>query len=316
MARYQKAILFYNEKSGQSARTWQLDLIQSHFNQHEVLLNTIILPRAPDLIAADIDQAIKDGIEVFIAAGGDGTVSLVGNLLVNTGLPIGILPLGTGNLLAKELKIPLRLEKALDVITSDESDLLSLDAIKLGSRSFLMNVSVGVSSKVMEETHADEKRRLGFTAYLLHFFRQCLGLQLQRFTIDVDGQIETYSASEVHITNSSYMGTETLQWPGDIVPDDGRFELFIIRAINLGDIVRLLITVSTRQDLKKNIIKSVKVEKYCQVETKEPMKVQADGDMVATTPFRVEVQPKALRIIVPKAASPAPNRKLFKGRIE
>jgi len=112
MSIYHQAILFYNNKSGQSDSDRQIKTIEEHFKKERIALKIVDIPEFSGDIPTIINQGIKDAVDLFIAAGGDGTVALVGNSLVGTGTPLGILPIGTGNLLAKELNIPRQIEDA------------------------------------------------------------------------------------------------------------------------------------------------------------------------------------------------------------
>jgi len=103
MTDIKRAILFYNSEAGQSNILEHRGIIQSHFKKHQIQLVTYLIPDLLLDIEEIVRKGISQGVELFIGAGGDGTVSLVGNALVGTEFPFGIIPLGTGNLLAKEL---------------------------------------------------------------------------------------------------------------------------------------------------------------------------------------------------------------------
>ncbi len=299
MSRYTKATLFYNEKAGQSDLGHQMDLIQTHFSQHKISLTVIYLPITHAAMKKLISQAISDDVDLFIAAGGDGTVSLVGDQLVGTGKPMGILPIGTGNFLAKELGIPLNLRSALDLITTNDADLFQLDTIEFLDRHYIRNISMGVVSKVINDTPSEEKKRLGFFAYVIHFLQQILGLKLDRYYLEYDHQKKTVVASEILITNARLMGIEPLEWSEEILINDGVMEIFVIRAVNLLDIIRFLFSAATKRSLKTPIIKSMKFNQYCRIETQTPVMVQADGDLIGKSPIEVHIKHQSLTIIVP-----------------
>lgn len=303
MGLYNKALLFYNKKSGQGNKDHQINTIEEHFNENNIPLRIVNLQESSEEIDKLIKQGIKEGVDLFIAAGGDGTVSLIGNTLVDTELPLGILPLGTGNLLAKELEIPQQIKAALDVITSANSERIRLDAINLEHHHYFLNISTGVSPKVMANTQSEEKQLLGVFAYLIHFIQQLLGLKLEKFIIEYDNQKETHTASEILITNARVMGVKPLEWSDDIAINDGKLDIFIIRARNIFDILKILISVFTKTKKKNPIIKSIRFQKYCRIETHTPLQVQADGDPIGNTPIEVHVKPNALSIIVPNQDS-------------
>ena len=299
MGKYNSALLIFNEKSGQSDINYQMDLIQSHFNLHRIPLKVENLPDSSEQLDALISEAIANSTDLFIAAGGDGTAALVGSPLVGTGKPMGILPIGTGNFLAKELGIPLNLKSALNLITTNDADLFQLDTIEFLHRHYIRNISMGVVSKVINDTPSEEKKRFGFFAYVIHFFQQILGLELDRYYLEYDHQKKTVVASEILITNARLMGIEPLEWPEDILINDGVMEIFVVRAANLLDIMRFLFSAATKRRLKTPIIKSMKFNHYCRIETQTPAMVQADGDLIGKSPIEVHIKHQSLTIIVP-----------------
>ena len=128
----------------------------------------------------------------MIAAGGDGTVVGVANGLVNSPVPLGILPLGTGNDLARVLGVPLKVDEALDLLVGDHL-IIEADALKVGDRYFFSNVSVGITPQVMGETKSAQKKRFGLLAYLWTMIRRSNLFQLHRYTLTIDGQPATGS---------------------------------------------------------------------------------------------------------------------------
>ena len=114
MSIYTKAIVFYNTQSGHSRLEKHRGMLQSHFAKRKIDLQIIEVPKPPEELRKVINQALEQQVDLFIAAGGDGTASMIGNPLIGSDVHMGILPLGTGNLLAKELRIPVRFEKALE----------------------------------------------------------------------------------------------------------------------------------------------------------------------------------------------------------
>lgn len=299
MSKFRKAIIFYNDKSGQSDAAFHISAITSHFQELSMDFEIVNVPLPPSEIQNIIREEKQNGLDLVVAAGGDGTIAMVGSPLVNSEVVMGILPIGTGNLLAKELRIPLRFDKALEVITSDKSELFTIDAFGFTSQFFFMNLSVGISSTIMEETAADEKQRLGFFAYFMHFIKLLFRIKMDRFTIEYDGHLISKSASEVIIANSRTLAAKLFEWPDYVTLNDGKLDLFIIRAANLRDVLHFIASVFTKYRIKYPIVDYFPFENYCQIETKEPKIAQADGDTIGVTPIRVQVMPKSLKIIVP-----------------
>lgn len=298
MSVFRKAVVFYNIKSGHSKGEKHCDLIQTHLKKHQIDASIIEIPKPQEEINKLVAQAIEQGVDLFIAAGGDGTASLIGNPLIGTGKPMGILPLGTGNLLAKELKIPSNIVKALKLITSEDPSIIQMDTFKLNERNHLLNLSVGVTPKVMESTESDEKKRFGLFAYFVHFVEQLLGLKLHHFMIEIDGHDLSYNASEILITNSRATGLEPLEWSDNVAINDGILDMFVIRAANIFDIVGIILSVFSKQEQRNPVIKIHEIKKRCKISAQSALPAQADGDPVGETPVEINVNPGSLRIII------------------
>jgi YegS/Rv2252/BmrU family lipid kinase len=301
MLPYKKALLFFNQFAGQIKEDIQLSMILKYLENSRIDVNLVRVPRAQNEIRELIHQAIEDGVELFIAAGGDGTVSFVSDPLINTGKILCIIPLGTGNLIAKTLNIPLKIDKALDLITSQDHGIICMDALHvIDDRHYISNLSVGVTPKLMASTCQDDKRRIGFIAYLLRLFHQILGLQLHRYYLEYDHHQASYLASEVLITNGRSTGLTHLEWSDDILVDDGTLDILVIRAANFVDFLKLAISVFTKKEKHNPVIQQFTFKEYCKIESKKPVPVQADGDVIKETPIEIRVIPRSINIITSK----------------
>ncbi len=300
MGQPRKALLFFNPKSGRVRAEHHRDLIRNHFDAHKIDLEIIVFPKEFETLGTIVDTAISQGVDLFIAAGGDGTVSLLSTHLVGKEKSLGILPLGTGNLLAKALGIPQNIKEALDLVTSANPNKVNIDTFKMNERYFVMNISVGLSPKLMESVDSEQKQHLGFFAYLINFIKQILGLQLYRVHIEHDHKKTTVMASEILITNISTAGVDPLIWSEDISLTDGILDLLIFRAANIWDVLGVVKSIIIKKDETNSVVKFMKVKEYCRIETRSPLHTQADGDVIGETPFEIAVFPNSLSIIAGK----------------
>lgn len=298
MSRYKNAILFYNTESGHSKKGRQLEIIKAHFKEQDIILRVVQFPKPEEDIQTTLDRVSSDDADLLIAAGGDGTVSLLSNRAINTEKTLGVIPLGTGNLLAQELKIPINLEKALNLITADNPKIFLMDTIMLNERSCLLNVSAGLSPKVMKSTQSKEKQRFGLFAYIVNFFQQFLGLKRHRFFIEYDNQNMSFVATEVLITNGGSAGIETLKLSDNVKLNDGQLDLFIIRAKNFYDVINLVFSLFSKKNHQSSVMKHIKFSDYCRIETQTSLPVQADGDTIGETPIEIKVLHESLRVII------------------
>ena len=192
-----------------------------------------------DTIAA-IRQAVDAGIDLVVVSGGDGTVSQAVTALNGTGIPLGILPAGTGNLMARDLGIPTNSEKALDLLAG-EHRLLAMDLMQVGERCCALNVSIGFSAETMGTVEREQKKKLGFVAYLLNGFSNLAGSRLQRLSLTVDDLELQVRASEVMVGNTSLVGFRRMPRHLEIRPDDGAVDVIIARALTLWDWVMVVV---------------------------------------------------------------------------
>jgi diacylglycerol kinase (ATP) len=253
-------------------------------------------------VAEIVRAALKRGFEVAIAVGGDGTVSGVAGGLVRTGTPLGIIPVGTGNALARDLGIPLDLEGALGLLVDEHRmRTIDIDAMQVGDRFLILNLGVGISALAVRGTEHMEKRRLGRIAYVWAGLVEFLGFQPQRFTVVVDGWPRQFRASEVMVLNSGGLGNPYVRWGPQVRLDDGRLDVRIVRARTALDYLRLGWNLLLGQQKKDPSLQNLSAERSVAICADRPLPVQGDGDLIGQTPVQVEVVPRALRVIAPLA---------------
>ncbi|HSJ52131.1 MAG TPA: diacylglycerol kinase family protein [Anaerolineae bacterium] len=245
-----------------------------------------------------IDRARAEGFELFVAGGGDGTVSAVAGALAGTGVAMAILPVGTGNVLARDLEIPLEAEEALEVAFG-QHNLLALDGLQANDRLFLLNVSAGPIAGTMRDVSSDEKRRFGFLAYLAEGVSKFLGHNRQRFRVIVDGQEHRLVASEAVVLNSPAFGSPNVALDPEVRIDDGRVEVYLLRVKTLGDYVRLAWNALVAPDTKSPLFHRFVARETVLIAPEPPLPVQGDGDYIGQSPIEMRVLPGAVKVAVP-----------------
>lgn len=244
-------------------------------------------------------EAAREGCEVVIAAGGDGTVSAVAGGLVGTKVPLGILPLGTGNVLARELGIPLGLEEACVLIAGPHRE-TAIDALRIETRHFFTQVGIGIDALMIRDTSKAQKKRFGRLAYLWTAATRLWGSRPRRFVIRLPGQPDLRShASQVLVANSKTLGQKPFTWGPDIRLDDGRANVCVVKARTLWHYLKLALAVARGRHRENPHVVYLVADREIEIASSKPMPVQADGEIVGETPVRVEVVPRALRIITP-----------------
>ena len=250
-------------------------------------------------LAQVIWSSLEGGCDVIMAGGGDGTVSAVASALVNSNVPLAIIPMGTGNLLARQLDLPLQMEKAFEYI-AEMPEILFVDAMRIDERHYVLNASVGLSSVLIENTSREDKHRFGFLAYILTGIREFLGLQPYLFDLVVDDSHYLLRASEIFVSDTALLKEEAFLADVNMRADDGQLEVFVIKARTGWDYFSLLIDILQGRSRSTYKMDYYPARKQVRISTKKPLTVQADGEVIRKTPVIIEVIPRAIRVLVPK----------------
>lgn len=251
-----------------------------------------------ELVAEIVRAALDRGFDMIIAAGGDGTVSEVAEALVHTDIPLGIIPVGTANVLARELGIPLNLEGACALLAGEHAT-TSLDTMQIGDKYFVLQIGIGINSLMIRDTEREAKRRFGRAAYLWTAFTRLLGYQPRRFTLVADGRRLRPRAAQIVIANGGLLGVPPFRWGPHIRPDDGRIDICIISTRTLMDYLRLAWYTLLGQQHRDRNVRYLRAERSTTVSADHELPVQADGEIIGQTPVQVHVVPHAVWVIVP-----------------
>ena len=252
---------------------------------------------AEDLVAV-VRDALARGFDTVVASGGDGTVSAVAEGVIGTDVPLAIIPAGTANVFARELKIPLDTAEACTLFTQEHTT-ARVDAMQVGDKHFILQIGIGIGSLMIRDTSREAKSRFGRLAYLWTAVNTLLGFQSRRFMLTIDGQRHRYSASEVMLANGGMLGVEPFRWGENIHPDDGQIDVCVVSANTWRDYLHVFWHAVRGKQRQSHRLRYFKARKRITVNTKEPLPIQADGEIIGTTPLQVTVVPGALQVVVP-----------------
>ena len=253
-----------------------------------------------------VNDILKKGVDIVIAAGGDGTVSEVVSGLLKSEVPLGIIPAGTGNNLARDLTIPMDIKGALSLL-GDDHVIQHMDVMEVNKKKYyVLNVSVGLTSQIMKKTKRQEKRRFGFLAYLWHAIESIVHTDMHTFKLDVDDKSMRVRASELMIANSKFMGLQPQIEGVEIDPADGCMNVFIVRSQSFRDYLDLAAAFVLRRKSEDDpTLHHLEARDTIRIQSEAPLPAQADGEVIGTTPVEVHMIPDSLRIIVPRPAEAA-----------
>ena len=300
----QKVLIILNPVAGFSNSAQLEQMCQREFSKAGYQVD-FHRTKSDENLSAFVSEAIQDHYDLVVAAGGDGTVAEVASGLAHSDVPLGILPSGTWNAIARHFLLPLTLKRAIALILG-EHDLSSLDMMKVGDHAHAMNLTIGFSSAMIQNTRRDDKRRFGTFAYLGNLIAQLFGLQLKRYQLVIDGTYYKVRASEVMVANYGVIGLRQLEDLLEIQPDDGRADVIVIRARTILDAPALLWNVLIRRKKRTPIMHIYQGCKSIRISCSSPAVVQADGEIIGKTPVDIEVVPRCVKVIVP-----APRKRLL-----
>src|SRR5688572_8626074 len=157
-----KTYVVINPVSGTLPPDRVRETIRSTLQAHNVTFE-IYETTGKENVRDTVREAIQKGFELFVAVGGDGTISAVASGLVDTGKPLVVVPTGTWNALARNLDIPLQTDQALELLFQ-EHRIRVIDAMQVGDNFHILNISTGVGARAMRDVKRQHKRRFGVLA--------------------------------------------------------------------------------------------------------------------------------------------------------
>jgi diacylglycerol kinase (ATP) len=249
-------------------------------------------------IAEVVRQAVKDGVSMVVAAGGDGTVSAVGSGITYSDVPLGILPTGTWNALSHNIGIPILFEDALRLLVNPHR-VMKMDGLEINRRIYLLNVGIGLSAAVMQSTQRQQKRRFGFLAYLWNLVIKTSVLSLQQFRLRIDGKESKIRATELMVVNGSILGMGELPTVLEIRPDDGKVEILALRAPSALGLVKIIFNFLIGRRKRTRGFLSFTAMQTISIRTRRKAVVEADGEIIGYTPLEIQLRPGAVQVIIP-----------------
>jgi diacylglycerol kinase (ATP) len=255
--------------------------------------------------AAEIARTLVAGgaVDAVFTLGGDGTAMEVVGALAGGDTPVGILPGGTGNLIARTLGIPLRVGDAVRVLLAGDAARIDLGLVQRDGdppRHFAFAAGVGIDARMIEETPARLKRRLGVLAYALSASRAILAGERFPVRVVVDGEEIRRDAAAVMIVNFGAVLGDLIRFGPGIRHDDGLLDLCLFAPRSAADAVRILWRL-VRKDFRDDASLVYRAGREFLVEPATPRVAQADGELLGQTPIVVRVVPLAATLLVPAA---------------
>lgn len=242
-------------------------------------------------------SAVRDGAAMVVACGGDGTVNAVAEALDGSGVTLGVLPLGTGNLLAGHLGIPSGLDDAIAVLTEGSDRRLDLGAV--GDRVFVGMAGLGLDAAMIADSGEQLKARIGWLAYVPSIARHLSDRGL-RVWLRVDGRRIRHRRVKALIVGNFGRLHGGIDLMPQAAPDDGLLDVVVLEPSGrLSGWLAVLVRLLTRRD-GRNI--SRYQGRSVLIRTRGPVPLELDGDAYRTAnSLSVRVKPGALLVRAPAA---------------
>jgi diacylglycerol kinase family enzyme len=280
--------------------------------------------RAP-LVADTTAEAAREALgaaldaPLVVVVGGDGTVRAVADAIAGSGVPIAIVPAGTGNVCASALRIPRRTGAAIRLIGTGRPEAIDLGRASWGrvgdgapgqrglpgpadgSHLFVVACGVGLDARIMAGASAGLKRRIGFGAYLFSTIREAVRLRPATFRIDADGVVHELRGLVVLVANCGQLVPGLVGPRRTIDPTDGRFDVVVVRAASLpGAVFGSAELMLSGDDPPHRSRRAMRIQAARVTVTAEPSEpVEVDGDHHDADWLAAEVMPGAMTVVRP-----------------
>ena len=293
------AVLISNPKTGRyaSRRLRPIQEIVSQLKSLGVDVELKLTTRPHEATELAARAAHNGSADVFVA-GGDGTINEVIQGLAGTKARLGIIPRGTGNVLARELGLPLDEQEAAAVAARGKSRRihlgLAIDETNNVSRHFALMAGIGLDASIVRHVRPRLKKRIGKGAFWISGLRHLASWSPHPFKLEIEGR--EYTATFAAIGKAPRYGGDLAITP-EARLDEPAFEVCIIATANRFRYLRLL-SHALRAGMPRDN-PAVKFVKTSVVRAYGNAPVQIDGELIGTLPMRFEIAPQSLEVIVP-----------------
>jgi diacylglycerol kinase (ATP) len=247
-------------------------------------------------------EAAALGYRAVVAVGGDGTVGEVITGLAGTGVPLGIVPKGTGNQVAFNLGIPRSVEAAVDAVVNGEATPMDLGQVDNG-RYFAVAAGVGWDAAVVSVATRELKDRWGFGAYLYAALRVGTTPPISRYRITADGETLEVDAAMVLAANMGIIVSNPPALNVRIGPGvshrDGKLDLCIFAPRTLPQAAGLVWRMYRQRYAGDDRLIYLQAREVL-IESDPPVVTETDGELLGETPLRVRAVPGGIRVLVPR----------------
>lgn len=292
-----RALIIYNPTSGKERIKRQLPYVIERIENAGYIVSTH-QTTGPSSAKEAAQRACFETFDVVIAAGGDGTLfEVINGLAEQDHRPtLGIIPAGTTNDFARALKIPFRLNRALDVICN--GDIRSFDIGKVNDDSYFINVAAGgVMTELTYEVPIKSKKFLGRLAYFLKALPKLFRIRTTPIRLSYDDVVYEHDIFFFLACNTQSVGGFHNVAPNSKY-DDGLIDLIIFEKMGMFEVLKLLVKLFFKKPLDGKHVKYLQLTEF-EIDMRDEMALNLDGEYGGKFPCRFKNLKHHINILVP-----------------
>lgn len=239
-------------------------------------------------------QAVEQGYDMVVALGGDGTINEIASALINTDVWLGIVPIGSGNGLARGLGIPINIRRAVRLITT--GNVRDIDVGKVNDNYFFTTAGFGLDAMIGKRF--EESKMRGPAPYYIAGVREFFSYKQPEFKLNFNKTKIKVKALLVAVANVRQYGNNAIIAP-NAVPDDGLLDLCIVRGVKFLPTIFHLPKLFTGKIQKAPYVELYQAKEF-QIIRERPDVYQLDGEVFEEKKVQMNISiiPKALKVIV------------------
>jgi YegS/Rv2252/BmrU family lipid kinase len=297
--------LFHHQPGGGARRA---DFEYDHntaFKDHDIKWEIKVTHEAGDA-KKHASEAAQDGYDIVAVYGGDGSVMEAASGLLDTQIPLAIIPGGTANVMSNELGIPQNSMDALQLLANGD---YTPQAVDMGlcneNQLFILRFALGVEAAMVENADRDLKTRFGVLAYAVSAISSLGEAVPSTYSITIDGETVHETGISCAVANSANVGRPGLYWAPGCSVTDGLLDVIVFRRKDPGALMGTAAAVLS--GTHNEAVMGHYQGKEITITADPPQVMQVDGELLDAKNVKIKVLPQAVRIIVPKPATPEAN---------
>jgi diacylglycerol kinase (ATP) len=294
--RWRRARVIWNAKAGSKGGITTNEVSEERLREllaGHGLADALVASHSAEDARTLARDAVRDGYDLVVAAGGDGTIGTIAEQLLDSETALGMLPLGSIMNIPRMLGLPRDIDAAAPILS--DGVVRSVDVGRARDKTFFEAGSVGMHAAMFR--YAQQFDRGEYLA-ILRTIWVAIRYRPARMTIELDDEAVRTRALMVTVSNGPYTGAGMTVAP-DARLDDGAFDVRVFRGFSKPELLRHLLSIAFgRRKYSPHV--STYHSRRVRIETARPLPCRADSHDMGTTPIEFTIRPHALRVVVPR----------------